>query len=185
MEDFEIVDLYWARSEEAIHETAEKYGHYCHGIARRILSNRADAEESVNDTYLAAWNAIPPHRPAALQIFLGKITRRLSLKKWRDQSRIKRDGGQTALALDELAESIPTKDSTEDQIIAAELAELLNRFLAGLPETERRVFLCRYWYLDPIRTISRDFGFSGSKVKSMLYRIRGKLRSFLQEEGLE
>ena len=185
MEDFEIVNLYWARSEDAISQTAEKYGHYCRAIARRILSNREDAQESVNDTYFAAWNAMPPHRPAALQIFLGKITRRLSLKKWRDQNRCKRGGGQTALVLDELAESIPAGNGVEDQILGAELVRALNGFLEDLPQTERRVFLYRYWYLTYIGEISREFVFSPSKIKSMLHRTRGKLRSFLQKEGWE
>lgn len=184
MEDFEIIDLYWARSEEAVCKTAEKYGPYCHVIAYRILSDREDAKESVNDTYLAAWNAMPPHRPAALQIFLGKITRRLSLKKWRDQTRIKRGGGQLLLILDELAESVSSADRVEDKILAEELVQALNRFLRCLPATERQVFLRRYWYLEPIRTIGQDFGFSSSKVKSMLHRTREKLRFSLQEEGL-
>ncbi len=183
MEDFEIVNLYWARSEDAIVRTAEKYGGYCRAIACRILSSQEDAQESVNDTYLAAWNAMPPHRPAALQIFLGKITRRLSLKKWRDQTRQKRGGGQTALVLDELAESLPDKSGVEDQILGDELVRALNGFLEDLPETNRRVFLRRYWYFDSIDEISQDFGFSPSKVKSMLHRTREKLRSFLVEEG--
>lgn len=183
MEDFEIVDLYWARSEDAVRQTAEKYGRYCRAIAYRILSNREDAQESVNDTYLAAWNAMPPHRPAALQMFLGKITRRLSLKKWRDQTRQKRGGGQTALVLEELSESVPAGTGVEDQILEAELVQALNRFLGSLPKTERRVFLRRYWYLDSTGGIGRDFGFSPSKVKSMLHRTRGKLRRFLEEEG--
>lgn len=184
MEDFEIVDLYWARSQDAIARTAEKYGGYCLAIARRILSSREDAQESVNDTYFAAWNAMPPHRPAALQTFLGKITRRLSLKKWRDQTRQKRGGGQTALVLDELTESLPTADGVEEQILKEELVRALNRFLVGLPETKRRVFLCRYWYFASIGQISRDFGFSPGKVKSMLHQTREKLRRFLEEEGL-
>lgn len=185
MEDSDIVALYWARREQAVTETAAKYGSYCHSIAQNILANPEDAEESVNDAYLAAWNAIPPHRPAVLRTFLGKLTRRQALKKWRDGVREKRGGGETALALEELEECVPSGSGAEDAVMAAELALALRRFVAGLPDTERRVFLCRYWYLDPVRTVSRTFGFSESKVKSMLHRTRTKLRTYLQKEGME
>ncbi|MBT9779008.1 sigma-70 family RNA polymerase sigma factor [Clostridium sp. MCC353] len=183
MEDSKIVDLYWTRSERAITETARKYGNYCYAIAHNILSNAQDADESVNDTYLGAWNSMPPHRPSILRTFLGKITRRISLKKWRDKNRMKRGGGEVALALDELNECIPSGCSVEDEIIARELAGILNRFISELPEIERQVFLCRYWYLDSIEKISLEFNFSSSKVKSMLHRTRVKLRSYLRQEG--
>ena len=100
MEDNRIVELYWARDEKAISETASKYGKYCHTIAYNILRDQGEAEESVNDTYLGAWNAMPPHHPSDLRTFLGKITRRISLKKWRDLHRDKRGGGQVSLALE-------------------------------------------------------------------------------------
>lgn len=183
MEDCKIVDLYWTRSECAIAETARKYGNYCYAIAYNILSNAEDADESVNDTYLGAWNSMPPHRPSILRTFLGKITRRISLKKWRDKNRMKRGGGEVALALDELNECIPSGCCVEDEIIVRELSEILNRFISELPETERQVFLCRYWYLDSIEKISLDFNFSSSKIKSMLHRTRAKLRSYLEQEG--
>ena len=184
MEDSRIVDLYWMRSECAITETASKYGNYCYAIAYNILHDKEDADESVNDTYLGAWNAIPPHRPSVLGTFLGKITRRVSLKRWRDSHRDKRGGSQVSLALDELSECVPSNVVVEDQIIAMELAKTLNRFIASLPVTERQVFLCRYWYLDSIEKISMDFCFSSSKVKSMLHRTRTKLLSYLKKEGL-
>ena len=184
MEDRQIIDLFWARSERAISETASKYGTYCYSIAHNILSDPADAEESVNDTYLGAWNSIPPHRPAVLRTFLGKITRRVSLNRWRDGSRDKRGGGETALVLEELEDCVASGGTVEEAVQAEELGRSLNRFLDGLPETERRVFLCRYWYLDSIETISQDFGFSVSKVKSMLHRTRGRLRAHLRREGM-
>ena len=184
MEDNRIVDLYWERSESAITETASKYGKYCYVIAYNILCNQEDADESVNDTYLGAWNAMPPHRPSILRSFLGKITRRVSLKKWRDSRRDKRGGGEVSLALDELSECVPSNVMVEDEIMAAELSKTLNRFIANLPVTERQVFLCRYWYLDSIEQISTDFGFSTSKVKSMLHRTRAKLLSHLKKEGV-
>ena len=183
MEDSRIVELYWERNERAISETASRYGTYCHAIAYNILCDHGDAEESVNDAYLGAWNAMPPHRPSVLRTFLGKITRRISLKKWRDRHRDKRGGGQVALALEELSECVPSKTAVEDEIMAAELSNPLNRFVAALPATERQVFLCRYWYLDSIETISRSFCFSRSKVTSMLYRTRVKLLNHLKKEG--
>ena len=184
MEDHQIIDLFWGRDQRAITETASKYGTYCYSIARNILSNPGDAEESVNDTYLGAWNSIPPHRPAVLRTFLGKITRRVSLNRWRDSVRDKRGGGETALALEELEDCVASGGTVEEAVQAEELGRSLNRFLDGLPETERRVFLCRYWYLDSIETISLDLGFSVSKVKSMLHRTRGRLRDHLQREGM-
>ncbi len=184
MEDEKIIDLYWNRSENAISETAGKYGGYCYSIAYRILTNQEDAQECVNDTYMAAWNAMPPKRPAILATFLGKITRHLSIDRWRSQNRVKRGGGEMVLALEELEECIDSGESAEKALERKELAMVFNRFLDSLPETERRVFLCRYWYLDPVKDIAAAFGFSGSKVTSMLYRTRGKLRTVLEKEGL-
>lgn len=184
MEDHKIVDLFWMRSEQAIAETSSRYGKYCYSIAYNILSDGRDADEAVNDTYMGAWNSMPPHRPSILRTFLGKITRRISLKKYRDANRDKRGGGIVALAFDELSECIPAAESTEEQVMAMELSEILNRFVAGLPDAERRVFLCRYWYFDSIDTISRDFNFSTGKVKSMLHRTRVKLLHYLRQEGV-
>ena len=185
MEDKKIVDLFWMRSEQAITETAAKYGKYCHSIACNILSNNRDAEEAVNDTYMGAWTSIPPHRPSILRTFLGKITRRISLKKYRDQNRDKRGGGEVALVLEELGECVASPVTVEDEIMAKELGKALNRFVSELPDIERKVFICRYWFIDSIDTISRDFGFSNSKTKSILYRTRMNLLTYLREEGLE
>lgn len=182
MEDSTIVDMFWARSERAIEETSSKYGKYCYTIADSILQNAEDAEESVNDTYLGAWNAIPPHRPSILRTFLGKLTRRISLKKWRDKNRDKRGGGEVTLALDELEECVPSGVTVEEEIETSELSQVLNRFVGELPEIERQVFLCRYWYLDSVAKIGSDFRFSDSKVKSMLYRTRAKLLVYLRQE---
>lgn len=184
MDDGQIVDLYWARQERAIRETDQKYGRYCRSIARNILSNEQDAEESVSDTYLGAWNAMPPHRPAVLQTFLGKLTRRIALKRVRDASREKRGGGEVPLALEELAQCVPAAGSVESRVLAEELTRAMNRFLGGLPVRERRVFLRRYWYLDSFERIAKELGFTPGKTKSMLYRTRGKLRDFLEKEGL-
>jgi len=184
MDDAQIIDLYFRRSEDAISETAEKYGGYCYSIAYNILTNNEDAEESVSDTYMAAWRAIPPRRPSILATFLGKITRHLSIDRWRSRSRYKRGGGAIILALEELEECSSEDDSVEKALERKRLAVVFNRFLDTLPETERRIFLCRYWYIDSIADIAEDFGFSQSKVTSMLHRTRGKLRTVLEKEGL-
>lgn len=184
MDDNRIIELYFARSESAISETAVKYGGYCFSIAHNILENRQDAEESVNDTYLAAWNAMPPHRPSLLGAFLGKITRHLSIDRWRTYRAAKRGGGEVVLALEELEEFASDNLSAEDQAVRKELCRGLNRALAALSETERSVFVCRYWYLDAPQTIADNFGFTKSKVVNLLYRTRIKLRTQLEQEGL-
>lgn len=183
MEDNRIVDLYWQRNESAINETATKYGKYLHSISFHILSNNEDAEECVNDTYNDAWQSMPPHRPSILSTFLGKITRRISIDLWRKHSADKRGGGEVALALDELDECVSGNSNVEDEIERQELQQKLNAFLMGLPRLERQVFMCRYWYMDSVSDIAKQFDFSESKVKSMLFRTRNKLRTMLEKEG--
>ena len=160
MEDARIVDLYWARSETAIDETSAKYGKYCYAIAHNILANAEDADESVNDTYLAAWNSIPPQRPSVLSSFLGKITRRISIDKWRTRNAEKRGGGEIILALDELSDCVPSSRNVEQEVEAAILGKLIDNFEMSLPITVRRVYFCRYWYLDPIASFCLQFSFS-------------------------
>ena len=184
MEDEKIIELFWNRSESAISETAQKYGNYCYSIAYNILTNSEDAEESVSDTYMAAWKAMPPRRPSILATFLGKITRHLSIDRWRSRNSYKRGGGEIVLALEELEDCIADSQTVETVLERKQLAVVFNRFLDSLPETERRVFLCRYWYLDPIADIAGYYGFSVSKVTSMLHRTRKKLRTTLEKEGL-
>lgn len=183
MDDQAIVDLYWHRSENAISETAAKYGGYCYSIAYNILTNKEDAEESVSDTYLAAWNGIPPRRPSFLAAFLGKITRHISIDRWRIRNAGKRGGGEITLALDELEECIADNETVEQIYERREMINTLNNFLDTLQEIDRSVFLCRYWYLDSIQEIAANFGFSESKVTSMLHRTREKLRKRLVKEG--
>lgn len=183
MEDSRIVELYWDRSERAISETSSKYGAYCYAIAYHILADAGDADESVNDTYLGAWNSMPPHRPSVLSTFLGKLTRRISINRWRERRAEKRGGGQVPLALDELAEAVGSPDTPEQALDARELAAAVDRFLAALPELERDLFVCRYWFLAPVALLSEKFGFSLSKTKSMLFRTRQKLRTHLEKEG--
>lgn len=181
MEDQKIVALYWSRSEQAIKETQLKYGKYCYTIAYQILYSREDADEAVNDTYLGAWNGIPPHRPAILSSFLGKLTRRISIDKWRGRTAEKRGGGELPVALEELSECVHGSENTEQEVELGELTSAINAFLWKLTQTERSLFICRYWYLDSIADLCRKFGFSPSKVKSMLARTRAKLRTYLEE----
>ena len=183
MEDNTIIDLFWNRSEEAITQTDRKYGRYCYSIAYNILANRQDAEESVSDTYMAAWNHIPPTRPAVLSTFLGRITRNLSISRWRALGAKCRGGGETELAFEELQECVSGNQSIENDMIAKEALQVLNRFLETLPRENRLVFMRRYWYLDPIANIAASCGFSQSKVKTMLHRDRQKLKQMLKKEG--
>ena len=184
MEDKSIVDLYFSRDEEAIAQTDKKYGRYCYSIAYNILANQEDAEESVSDTYMTAWRNIPPRRPSVLSPFLGKITRHISIDRWRERSAYKRGGGEMPLALEELEDCVAGLQDVETEYQRKELIRAYKKFLDRLPATERRVFLSRYWYVDSIDTIADRYGFSQSKVKSMLHRIRTKLRKQLAEEGL-
>lgn len=183
LDDDRIVELYWARSESAIHETAAKYGEYCRSIACNVLQNREDAEESVNDAWFDAWNSMPPHKPSVLSAFLGKITRRIAIDRWRRKRAEKRGGGEMTLALDELAECASGETSVETVVEQREAARMIGEFLETLPVTERRVFLRRYWYVDSVAAIARDFGFTESKTASMLHRTRKKLREKLESEG--
>lgn len=183
MDDKAIVELYFARSEKAISETANKYGGYCYSIANNILSSKEDSEESVNDTYLAAWNNMPPRHPSILATFLGKITRYISLDRWKSRSAYKRGGGEVTLALEELDEFLSSGESTDEVVEKKELIRAINRFLDNLPETERNLFVCRYWYLDPVQQIADRYGFTLSKTASMLRRTREKLCNQLKKEG--
>ena len=183
MDDKSIVDLYFNRNEEAIAQTDKKYGHYCYSIAYNILTSKEDAEESVSDTYMTAWRAIPPHRPSVLSAFLGKITRHISIDRWKERSASKRGGGEVPLALEELKDCVAGMQNVEIDYERKEIVKAYVKFLESLPVTERRVFLCRYWYVESIETIANKFGFSQSKVKTMLHRTRAKLRMQLAKEG--
>lgn len=185
MTEEQIVDLYWERSETAIEETEREFGRYFHYIAYSIVKNDEDAKEVVNDTYLKAWNTIPPERPNPLKAFLGRMTRQLAINRLEQNTAKKRGGGQYICVLEELQECLP--DGTEEEQIVEQivLETALNQFLRQLPEESRRVFLRRYWYMQPIAEIASDFSMSESKVKSMLMRTRNKLRRKLEQEGLD
>lgn len=184
MRDNEILDLFWARQERAISEAQNVYGNYCYSIAWHILHVKEDSDECVNDTWLRAWNAIPPKRPNRLALFLGTITRNLSLDRWKEKNAVKRGNGEMMLALDELAECVPDARGTEEAVEAAELERLLNEFLRTLPERERNVFLRRYWYVDEYGDIAKRYGMKLNTVKTSLHRTRAKLREYLEGEGV-
>ncbi|MCM1099962.1 MAG: sigma-70 family RNA polymerase sigma factor [Clostridium sp.] len=184
MRDTDILDLYWKRDEQAIAETQKSYGNYCYSIAWHILRSGEDSEECVNDTWLKAWNAIPPTRPQRFAIFLGTITRNLSFDRWKRKNTLKRGSGEMEIALDELAECVPALGNTEDIVEEAELRRSLNVFLSTLKERERNVFLRRYWYAEEYSEIAKRYGLKLNTVKTILFRVRGRLRTFLEEEGV-
>lgn len=183
MDDISIVQLYWDRSEQAIAETDIKYGAYCYTIAYNALASNEDAEESVSDTYMAAWNKLPPHRPASLAAFLGKITRYISINRWKARNTAKRGGGEILLTLEELSQCVDGKQDVAGAYEYSELVRAFGRFLDTLPEMQRDIFLRRYWFFDSVADIAESYGFTQSKVTSMLHRTRGKLRKHLEEEG--
>lgn len=184
MEDAQIVDLYWQRSEQAVPETEKKYGAYCRAIAARICRDARDAEECVNDTWLGAWNAMPAERPQRLGSFLGCLTRHLAIGRRRAEETQKRGGGEFDLALEELAECLPGGEDPAKEAEARELGRTIAAFADGLRPDERHVFLGRYWYFLPTEEISRRCGFSEAKTRSMLHRLRIRLRRELIKEGL-
>lgn len=184
MDDTKIIDLYWMRSESAISETAKKYGVYCRSIAFRILHNDQDSEECVNDTWLGAWNTIPPKRPSVLSTFLGRITRNLSINRYKQYSTEKRGSGEMTLALEELQDCVPNQEGVEAVLDDMVLSDALSRFIRSLPQEPQKFFVQRYWYLCSIREIANNCGASMSKVKMSLFRSRQDLQTFLQKEGI-
>ncbi|MCM1222368.1 MAG: sigma-70 family RNA polymerase sigma factor [Lachnospiraceae bacterium] len=184
MKDDEIISLYWKREEQAIAATADKYGSYCHSISYNILHNNEDAQECVNDTWLGAWKSIPPNRPGLLSAYLGKITRNLSLNRFKQYNAEKRGNGQTELVLSELEDCIPAENSVEQMIEEMALTRSINQFLRAQPRQKRNIFIRRYWYLCPIRDIAAAYGISESKTASLLFRMRNELRTHLEKEGI-
>ncbi len=183
MEDEKIISLYWDRNETAIQETETKYGRYLMKIACNILNDREDSQESVNDTYLAAWDSMPPHRPGILQAYLAKLTRRISIDRFRYRTRDKRRGSQYALSLEELSECVSGGDTTEEAVNVKLLADAIGVYLRLQTETAQTAFLCRYYYLDSLREAAMACGLSESACKSLLHRTRTGLREYLKQEG--
>ena len=183
MEDREIVTLYWQRSEDAIRETAAKYETYLTKVARNVLSDAEDSRECVNDTYLAAWNSMPEHRPEILSTYLGKITRQGAIDRFRKRNSLKRRASEYALSLSELEDSFADSSTPEQVLDEALLAEAVSVFLRSLPDRERNVFLGRYYFFDSVKEVAAYCGLSEANAKSILFRTRQKLKAYLESEG--
>ncbi len=184
MKDSDIIDLYFARKEEAITVTSEKYGNYCYTVAYNILHNGEDSEECVSDTWLGAWNSIPPQKPNRLSAYLGKITRNLSLNRCKKHNAQKRGLGETPLVFSELEDCISDNQTPETAFELAAVTEVINKFLYANDIQKRNIFIRRYFYFYPIKDIAKAYGISESKVASLLFRMRNELKNFLIKEGI-
>ncbi len=182
MEDREIIDLYFARDEQAIVETERRYGKLCHKLARRIIGNEQDAEECVNDVYLGVWQAIPPERPRSLAAFVARVTHNLSVARLRYRMAAKRNP-DVLVSLSELEEIIPDPAAFEE-LEDRDVGQWISEFLYTEEEDVRHIFVRKYWYFDSITEIAETFGYSESKVKSILFRTRNKLKLYLTEKGV-
>jgi len=183
MEDSRIIELYWARNEQAIPETDTKYGPFCRNLSKNILGSIEDAEECVNDTYLRAWNSMPPEKPMNLRAWLGRIVRNISIDLWRRHGAKKRGDGIDAL-LGELEECVPSPVSVENEIDAKELTKIIEAWLSMLNQTERRIFVCRYWHGESVAEIAKKEKMDSKALAGKLYRLRQSLKNRLQREGV-
>lgn len=184
MDDERIIGLFWDRKEEAITETSSKYGNLCFHIANNILASHEDSEECVNDTYFSMWSSIPPNRPSRFSAFIGKVTRNLALKRYEYVSAEKRNP-EAICSLDELGDCVSGAETVESELENKRIEDAINSFLWRQTEEKRTVFIMRYWYFESVQNISLRTGCSQSKVKSMLYQLRRKLRTYLESEGIE
>lgn len=183
MEDSEIIELYWQKSADAISETANKYGAYCFTIANNILHSVEDSEECVNDTWLHAWNAMPPQRPNVLRMFLARITRNLSFDRFNAKNAEKRGGGEITFVLDELAECLAAGSNVETAYEGKELEQCIRHFVRTLPERDGNVFVRRYFFTESVAAIAKRYGLTENNVMVLLSRTRKKLKLVLTKEG--
>ncbi len=183
MEDAQIVDLYWKRDERAIVESDAKYGVYCYTVANNILSNTEDTKECINDTWVKAWNAIPPQKPKALKPFFAKIIRNLALNRYQMQNAQKRGGDMATIAIEELNECVSSREDVESAYFAKLLQKDVNQFLHTLSKRDCDIFLCRYFFLENTAEIAKRYGMRESNVLVILSRLRKKLKKFLRKEG--
>ena len=183
MEDSLIIELFFDRDEQALVHTRENYSGYCRCIAGNILGSSEDTDEVLNDTWLAAWNSIPPHKPQCLRTYLARLARNISLNRIRNDKAAKRGGKETRVIFDEIEDWLSSSQDVEQEISHKELTEAINAFLDSVSEAERRVFVSRYWYMRSVSDIAREYSFSESKVKSMLFRMRKRLYERLEKEG--
>lgn len=185
MEDSSIIALFWGRDQAAIPAARDKYGGYCHSVVVSILEDLRDAEECLSDTWLAAWNSIPPQRPAILSAFLARITRNLAFNRWQAYRAQKRGGGQIALALEELEDCVSGTDDPAEAVVERELKQALQDFLAALPQKRRVIFLRRYWLVQPVKRIAWELGMLPGAVSMSLTRTRRELRDHLIKRGYD
>ncbi|MBE6892239.1 MAG: RNA polymerase sigma factor [Ruminococcaceae bacterium] len=184
MTDERIIELFWQRDESAVNETALKYGSYCRIVAKNILGSLEDCEECLNDTWLRAWNSIPPQRPQNLKIFLAKIARNLAFDRYRKQSAEKRGGGETSLILEELSECISSGNNVENTVLSKEIGVAINKFLGTLSERDRNIFVRRYFFSEATETIAKKYALSANNIMVILTRTRKKLKEYLTGEEL-
>jgi len=184
MNDEQIIELYFERNETAITESKEKYGAYCMKIAMSILSNELDSEECLNDTWYGAWRSIPPKRPSNLATYFGKITRNLSINRYKMRFADKRVINEFTVSLDELSECVSIDSAVESDEQIREVGASISRFLHTQKELDRKVFVCRYFYCEPIAEIAAHFEVSESRIKSLLFRMRSRLKKHLEKEGV-
>lgn len=183
MEDARIIGLYWARDEEAIPASDEKYGGLCRTLSRNILGSPEDAEECVNDTWHRAWDTMPPQRPQSLRAYFVAITRNLSLNRWH-RARAEKRGGGLEVLLAELEECLPAAESVEDAVASRELSRAIDRWLDGLALADQEAFLWRYWYGQQVAEVARQAGCSPNTMTKRLGRLRESLRRALEQEGI-
>ncbi len=184
MTDERIIELFWQRDESAVNETVLKYGSYCRIVAKNVLGSLEDCEECLNDTWLRAWNSIPPQRPQNLKMFLAKIARNLAFDRYRKQSAEKRGGGETSLILEELSECISSGNSVENTVLSKEIGVAINKFLGTLSERDRNIFVRRYFFSEATETIAKKYALSANNIMVILTRTRKKLKEYLTGEEL-
>lgn len=183
MQDEKIIELYFERDERAIEETAAKYENYLFKIAMNVLSDREDSRECVNDSYFAAWESIPPARPKGLSGYLGKITRRISIDRYRYKTRDKRRESEYTVSLDELSECIEARENAEAAAEVKELSGAISKFLQRQPKEKRILFIMRYYFFDSLSEAAENCGISENKAKKILFNMRNSLREYLEKEG--
>ena len=185
MEDQKIIDLFFARDEQALQECQRNYGGYCHAVARSVLGNDGDAEEAVSDAMMAAWNSIPPQRPRQLKAYLARLARNAAVSAWRARTAGKRGGGQMLVALEELGDCVSGDGDVSSALDKKELGRAISAFLQTQNQRDRSVFLRRYFYLEDTGAIARRFGLREANVLQILSRTRKKLKQYLIQEGYE
>lgn len=183
MTDTDIIDMYFARDQRAVEETQKRYGRYCYSIAQRMLDNKEDSEECVNDALLSVWNSIPPNRPKFLNLFLAKLTRNKALDRIKTENAKKRGGNEVNLIYEELSECIGDGRDIESELLAKELSRAINDFTAELPEREGDILIRRYFFMESVKNIAEEYEMTPGNVSVSLNRTRAKLRKYLEAKG--